>query len=62
MKKILAVLALKSKTVNITALVAAIITISQQFGVELSTETVTAIFTILAVVLRMITTQAIDEK
>jgi uncharacterized membrane protein len=62
MRKILAVLALKSKTVNITALVAAIITICQQFGIELSTETVTAIFTLLAIVLRMITTQAIDEK
>lgn len=62
MSKILALISLKSKTVNLTALVAAVITIAQQFGYELSTEEVTAIFTILAVVMRWVTDTALEYK
>ena len=62
MRKFLALISLKSKTVNITALVAAIITIAQQFGYELSPEVVTAIFTVLAVIMRWVTDTALEYK
>jgi hypothetical protein len=62
MNKLIAALTGKSKTVNINALMAAIVAISKSFGYEMSVETVTAFYTVLNIVLRFVTDKPLDEK
>ena len=52
----------KSKTINFNALVIALVGISGAFGYEVPTELVTAITTIGNMILRFVTTKALDEK
>jgi ABC-type uncharacterized transport system fused permease/ATPase subunit len=60
--KLKALVTLKSKTANLTALAAALITTLKHFGVDVPQEVVVGGFTILAFVLRMVTSKALEDK
>lgn len=62
MQGILNILKLKSKTVNFAAAATAVVGLLKAFGVEMDPAVVAAIMTLLAVIMRMVTTMPVAAK
>ena len=62
MQGLLNILKLKSKTVNFAAVATAIVGLLKALGVEMDPAVVAAIMTLLALVMRMITSESISDK
>lgn len=62
MNKLLIMLKLKSKTVNVMALYAAVIALLGALGININQEVVAALGTIIAMVMRSVTKGSLEDK